>query len=220
MKVTASGRGLVAGSVLVLVAAAGGIAYATIPDSGGIIHACYSPNGSEGTNGTPLNIVDSPGATCSKGQREITWGQTGPQGLKGDKGDTGATGATGATGPAGPSAAYTNYGVGLVSIAEGTVQTVASLTLPAGNYTLAATAHVNRDGDTRFGQCTLEPGNVNSTFALFPLHAVGGIRLPVMGDVTAPNGTTVYLRCWGIDGAVKATGNVTATQVGSITPSE
>lgn len=223
MKVTVNGRGLVAGSVFVLVAAAGGIAYAAIPDSGGVIHACYSPNGAEGTNGTPLNIVDSPGASCSKGQREIAWGQTGPQGLKGDKGDkgdTGATGATGATGPAGPSAAYTNYGDGLHSIPEGATQTVASLTLPAGNYTLMATAHVNRAGDTRFAQCTLVPGNVNSTFALFPLHAVGGIRLPVMGDVTAPNGTTVFLRCWGIDGAIQATGNVIATQVGSITPSE
>lgn len=217
MKLTASGRGLAAGLVLGLAAGAGGIAYATIPDSDNVIHACYSPNGSKATNGTQLNIIDSPTAACSKGQAEVTWGQTGPEGAQGD---TGATGATGPAGPAGPSAAYTNYGDGLHDIAEGATQTVASLTLPAGNYTLMATAHVNRDGDTRFAQCTLTPGNVNSTFTLFPLHAVGGIRLPVMGDVTAPNGTTVYLRCWGIDGAVKATGNVTATQVGSITPSE
>lgn len=217
MKVSASGRGLVVAPVLVLAAAAVGIAYASIPDSGGVIHACYSPNGAKDTNGAQLNIIDSDSASCAKNHQEVTWSQTGPQGDKGDKGDKGDPGDPG---PAGPSAAFTNYGDGLHSIPEGGTQTVASLTLPAGNYTLMATAHVSEDGDTRFAQCELAPGNVNSTVALFPLHAVGGIRLPIMGDVAAPNGTTVFLRCWGLDGPIRAAGNVTATQVGSITPSE
>jgi len=217
MKMTASGRGLVVGVVLGVVGVAGGIAYASIPDSGGVIHACYSPNGAKDTNGAQLNIVDSATASCSRNQAEITWSQTGPQGVKGEKGEMGEKGDPG---PAGPSAAYTNYGSGLRSIPEGATQTVASLTLPAGNYVVQANAHVNRDGDTRFAQCALAPGNVNTTFALYPLHAVGGIRLPIMGDVAAPNGTTVFLRCWGLDGAIQATGAVIATQVGSITPSE
>lgn len=104
------GRGLfvflAAGGAAAVVA--GGVAYATIPDSSGVIHGCYSANGAKGTNGTPLNIVDSGTASCSRGQMEVTWNQTGPQGPKGDTGATGPqgpkgdTGDTGPQGPAGP----------------------------------------------------------------------------------------------------------------------
>ncbi len=72
----------------------GGIAYASIPDSGGVIHACYqSPPPSGGAN---LQVIDTDaGGHCSGGKVELTWNQVGPQG------PTGATGATGATGPQG-----------------------------------------------------------------------------------------------------------------------
>jgi hypothetical protein len=55
------GRRVVGLSVVVLCLAAGGIAYANIPDTGGVIHACFkktSPN--QGT----LRVIDS-----DKGQR-------------------------------------------------------------------------------------------------------------------------------------------------------
>jgi hypothetical protein len=70
--------------VVVLGLVGGGLAYATIPDSGGVIHGCYSPNGANAPNGAQLNIINSDSASCSKGQKEITWNQTGPQGEAGE----------------------------------------------------------------------------------------------------------------------------------------
>jgi hypothetical protein len=72
--------------------AAGGIAYASVPDSSGLIHGCYNPNGVTAVNGTALNIIDRDKASCSKNQQEISWSQTGPPGPKGDKGDQGPSG--------------------------------------------------------------------------------------------------------------------------------
>jgi hypothetical protein len=69
---------------------------ASIPDSGGVIHGCYST--SKGT----LRVIDTDaGDTCAARETAVTWNQQGPKGDKGDTGVTGATGAAGATGPQG-----------------------------------------------------------------------------------------------------------------------
>ena len=78
-----SGRALVAALVVVMAATAGGIAYAAIPDSDGVIHGCYSGNGANAMNGTQLNIINSDSASCGKNQKAITWSQTGPPGNDG-----------------------------------------------------------------------------------------------------------------------------------------
>jgi hypothetical protein len=83
--------------------AAGAIATvvrAGIPGSDGVIHGCYSANGATATNGTQLNVVDG-GSACARGQAEINWSQTGPQGPAGPKGDAVAAGPAGQAGPAG-----------------------------------------------------------------------------------------------------------------------
>ena len=83
--------------------AAGAIATvvrAGIPGGDGLIHGCYSGNGATATNGTQLNVVDS-GSSCAKGQTEISWNQTGPQGPAGAAGAAGPAGPAGSTGPAG-----------------------------------------------------------------------------------------------------------------------
>jgi Collagen triple helix repeat (20 copies) len=82
--------------------AVGGIAYASIPDSKGVIHGCYRK-----TTGQ-LIVIDSGGKGCEEGWTPLNWSQTGPTGAKGPTGPTGATGpkgATGATGPTGPKGA-------------------------------------------------------------------------------------------------------------------
>ena len=62
---------------------AGGIAYATIPDGGGVIHACYQKN--QGA----LRVIDTDKAqTCSSSESPLIWSQTGPQGA-GPPGPTG-----------------------------------------------------------------------------------------------------------------------------------
>lgn len=71
----------------------GGVAYASIPDSGGVIHGCYK----NGTGVRDFKLLDSDTGSCASGWTEITWNQTGPQG---------ATGATGATGPQGASPTF------------------------------------------------------------------------------------------------------------------
>ena len=104
-------------TAIILLGGAAGIAYATIPDSNGIVHLCIE-------NGGHVRAVD-PSApkkddrTCKKNEDAVDLdanGQPGPQGpagpagAKGDGGPTGpagpagAKGDTGGTGPAGPRA--------------------------------------------------------------------------------------------------------------------
>lgn len=92
--------GGVAGAVLV-----GGVAFASIPDSSGVIHGCYDKSSGA------LRVIDSSVTTCGTNETALTWNQQGPQGPAGPTGPRGATGpagpagptgATGSTGPAGP----------------------------------------------------------------------------------------------------------------------
>ena len=91
------------GITVALFAVAGGVAYATIPDAGGVYHACLK-NGS-------IRMIDSATEQCKASETEITWSKTGqpgpagpagPAGPQGAAGKDGATGATGAQGPQGP----------------------------------------------------------------------------------------------------------------------
>jgi len=89
-----------AGVVAVLVAA--GIASASIPDSSGVIHGCYDAKTAKTENGTRLNIVDYPSATCGGKKTAVSWNQAGPTGPTGATGQAGATGGQGATGQSRP----------------------------------------------------------------------------------------------------------------------
>jgi hypothetical protein len=57
--------------------AVGGIAYASIPDSDGLIHGCYNK-----TNGA-LRVIDTSGKGCSAAEKPLNWNQTGPTGAAG-----------------------------------------------------------------------------------------------------------------------------------------
>jgi hypothetical protein len=72
-----------------------GVAYAAIPDSQGVIHACYK------TDNGQLRVVDS--ATCNSSELPLSWSQTGPQGIPGPQGLPGPKGDPGAPGVPGPS---------------------------------------------------------------------------------------------------------------------
>jgi hypothetical protein len=85
----------VAAGVLVAVAGSTGFAVASIPDSNGVIHACYV----KGVG--VLRVIDTDaGQHCASFEFPVNWNQTGPQG------------PAGPTGPAGPSpfAAYADGG--------------------------------------------------------------------------------------------------------------
>src|SRR6266516_5272099 len=83
---------------------AGGVAYASIPDSGGVIHACHKTP--VPVHGAPLSVIDSEaGGKCPAGSVALTWNQTGPPG------------PAGATGPQGP-AGVSGYSVALCTVSE------------------------------------------------------------------------------------------------------
>jgi hypothetical protein len=104
-------RWFLLGAVVGAGLAGGVVAYAAIPDSGGVIHGCYQKNVGN------LRVIDPASDSCRPSEIAITWSQTGPQGIpgpqgpagpagpqgpQGPKGDTGATGPAGPAGPAGP----------------------------------------------------------------------------------------------------------------------
>jgi hypothetical protein len=70
--------------LVVLVAAglavAGGVAYATIPDGDGAIHACYSKSGGA------LRVVDDSVTNCKASETSLSWSVTGPAGPPGPAG--------------------------------------------------------------------------------------------------------------------------------------
>jgi collagen triple helix repeat protein len=80
------------------------VAFAQIPDSGGVIHGCY-----HASNGN-IRVVDDP-SLCAANEGTLDWnaqgvdgpqGPAGPQGLDGPQGPPGPTGSAGAPGPQGP----------------------------------------------------------------------------------------------------------------------
>ena len=208
------------GSLVLFGSLAVGIAYAAI-ESGGVIQGCYDKGGN-------LKIVQA--LPCPRGHTPIQWNQQGVQGVKGDTGEKGQTGEKGETGEKGDpgssglAPAFTNYGTDLQDIGQGLTRTVASVTLPTGSYTLMASVYVISGGDdTRFGQCFFAPGTpyVNGNLALAYVANNNPARLLILGDATVTSaGLIVYLRCYGLDGTIRANGEIIATQVGSITPSE
>ena len=104
-------RRLVVLASAVVVVLAAGVAYGSIPDSGGVIRGCYLKKLGV------LRVIDPAKEQCTQYETAIQWSQTGPKGpagptgpqgpqgplgLKGDKGDQGAQGPQGAIGSAGP----------------------------------------------------------------------------------------------------------------------
>jgi hypothetical protein len=112
--------------VVVLVAAvtliaAGGAAYATIPDSGGVIHGCYSTK--DGT----LRVIDTDaGQTCGGKEASLDWNQTGPEGPPGPQGGPGPQGPPG---PEGSAKAYARIN------GDGTVNPTFSKGITSANVT-------------------------------------------------------------------------------------
>jgi hypothetical protein len=83
-------------AVLLLPLVLTGNAYGAIPDSSGTITGCYSTHGL-------LRVIDAAsGETCQPGETQITWSQTGPQGLACPQGPQGPQGPLGPQGPQGP----------------------------------------------------------------------------------------------------------------------
>jgi hypothetical protein len=190
--------------------AAGGIAYANIPDANGVIHACYkktSPN--QGT----LSVIDTEkGQTCSGGAISLTWNQTGPQG------------APGAQGPQGPSDAwFADQASVQVPILGSAI--VVSVTVPAGTYLLSSEVGTAGATDSTGAFClftTPTSGTtVSASFADQTLSPDTAEVFATTGTATVPTGTAeIDVECQDriqpSTSAYSATANLTALQVGAL----
>jgi type VI protein secretion system component Hcp len=94
----------VAGATVLSVAGlVAGVAFASVPDSGGVIHGCMvtSPVLFGPAKGT-VRIIDAATDKCQGNETAIQWSQTGPAGADGAAGPTGLQGPQGPQGSQGP----------------------------------------------------------------------------------------------------------------------
>ena len=88
-------------AVIAAIVVFGGLAtsaLAQIPDSDGVIHACYH------TSNGGIRVVND-ASECGTSEEELTWFQSGAPGSVGAPGPQGESGAIGPAGPAGPQGA-------------------------------------------------------------------------------------------------------------------
>ena len=182
----------VAVAIFGALAVAGGIAYATIPDASGVIHACYNKTG-QGA----LRVIDTDKAqTCQSSEAPLNWSQTGPQGPQGLQGPQGPIGPTGATGPTGPSDVYSvdGYGAGFKSIPFQTLVTLATTTLPAGSYFVEAETEIRPTFYTNYF-CDLAD-SANNEYQETRVTSSDWVTLPVQAVITLTNQDTVSFQCF------------------------
>lgn len=202
--------GLVVLVVVAALAVAGGIAYATIPDSNGVIHACYQKN--QGA----LRVIDTDKAqTCSSSETAITWSQTGPPGAPGQPGQQGPPG------PTGPSDVYSvdGFGAGIKGLPIATWTDLATTpTLPAGSYFVQSEAMVEnlQSLQTNF-TCDLVDSSTNEL--QFERATTGDWEtIPVQAVVTLTSPDTITLRCLSFDqaGSEAANWQLAAIKIGTV----
>jgi hypothetical protein len=175
----------IAGALLL----AGGIAYATIPDSNGVIHACYKS--SQGT----LRLID-PGKSqaCLDSETAVNWSQTGPQGIQGPKGDTG---------PTGPSDVYSVDGYGQpvkgISPSPTVWESLATTpTLPAGSYFVQSEVELYNENSAQteyFCDLVDSSSNEYQTERATADPNTSWVTLPVQAVITLASPDTVTFRC-------------------------
>ena len=186
---------------------AGGVAYAAIPGSGGVISGCYKKIGGA------LRVIDAgAGVRCNASETPLNWNQTGPRGATGDQGPSGPAG------PIGPSNAYTNYGTPQNLPVNGAADLV-SVVLPAGRYTLSGTVtSESTNANPIFTQCQFESTAVIGQ----PGASASGLvaQIALIGDVdVTSDGTTVSLHCaLPFSGPATMLGGMIATRAGAVSP--
>jgi hypothetical protein len=185
--------------VAVGLALAGGIAYATIPDSSGIIHGCR--NNASGL----LRAIDSPSQSCTSGESQLDWVQ--------------ATAFDAFIGP------FNGVGgnIEITSTSFGTPTHVLTLNLPAGAFVLSAQVIAAKaDGKERLICSTGEDQDIQLRPALgtdpgYTIWAtVSGTRTLSLATATAVELVCVQQNMTGSD-AVVLSADLTATRVGGIT---
>jgi hypothetical protein len=188
----------------VAVLVGGGIAYATIPDSTGKIHACYK------LSGGALRVIDSGG--CLTSEAPLSWSQTGPQGQQGIQWPQGERG---------PSDLW--HADGFTSSAKnlhtGNFVSLTSVTVPAGNYFVQASTSLDDPFNPASYGCDLTDAGGEFQFAVTstPNTSQDTAQLTFNGLVSLTSSDTITLRCDSPDlGAEAASWELDALQVGTV----
>ncbi len=177
-------RKLISAGVAVVALAAAGMAYASIPDSAGVIHGCYSKASSTSTPPGSLRVIDTGlGQSCGLNEVALSWNQqgvkgaTGPQGPlgpagpQGSPGPPGQKGATGPTGPSGTSHGYAHAtgGIALDTAAYKQVDSISNL--PFGRYMVWVSGTIGDNGGDSHASCELvSDGSSFADTGTFPTH--------------------------------------------------
>ncbi len=219
------------GLAIVVALALGGIAYANIPDSGGVIHACYKKNQGD------LRVIDTEKAQACLGSEEpLTWNHTGPQGIQGPSGPSGPSGPAGIQGPSGPSGpsgashAYSDTNNQALTFISPNSNTITQLTLPAGNYVVMATGSVvksgyfNTAGSNNDVKCSLNDPDDNAITASLATandfsNYTDAVPYSMVATMSLSSGGTITVSCATVTGTVGAEldfNSLVATQVDQI----
>jgi hypothetical protein len=204
-------------------ALAGGVAYATIPDVDGVIHACMLKK--VGT----IRLIDSAaGQSCSATlETPVDWSKQGPQGA------TGPAGPKGDQGDRGPSDLFhQDWNLDPVELADSGADTpIRSLSVPAGSYLVTAQAELILDAGEPFSSsrdlpgCYLRSGS-NIPFADNLADLEGPRRgdiFEVVGSITRAEPGTIDLSCTTGTGSgihMRGLGQVLALRVATVTHTE
>ena len=173
------------GIVLAFVAVAlvmGGTAFASIPDSAGVIHGCYV------TGTGQLRVYDSESFTskkCAPNEKSLNWNQQGPAGPAGPAGSAGPTGPAGPAGPTGPQgpagtsgAAHAYFATDSNEVDGASSHNIGVLSnLPAGTYLVWADVEAYAVFDNSSIGIALLNGDQNQD-----LNPSGGVRLAIDGN--------------------------------------
>jgi hypothetical protein len=215
---------LLRGRRLVVVAAAlfavlGGIAYASIPDAGGVYHACVMKNGQ-------LRIIDPSSDQCrASNESEITFNQ------QGQKGDPGSPGAPGQPGQPGVSPTVAQLAVGDSHCPAGG----AAITDATGSTAYVCSGQNGADGNPFSGTFTSPNGKysikvtdtgvtavgADTTLALtdtgmrVDAHGSSSITLMSSNSLTLRSGNSVLLQGGG-DVIVKGGSSTTVSAGGTV----
>jgi hypothetical protein len=115
-----------------------GVATATIPDSGGVINACYkSKKGA-------VRVIDAPSVSCVTGETQLWWKTSGPQGPQGAPGAQGTAGPSGPAGPQGGSGISSTEFITQLHDVPNNGNDTANLSCPGGKHVIAG-GYYNQD---------------------------------------------------------------------------
>ena len=171
---------------IALLAATGGVAFATIPAADGTISGCYQ------TTTGALRVIDrDAGQQCNPSEREIDWNRAG---------------LDGPPGPPGPSDAWDAQATGVLTpgseirLSQGT-----PILLPPGNYLISGAASwppVESGAASVFCNATAAADGTGSTSGGFERASPeGGGSLSTMGALTVNSGHgQVYMECRHLSG--------------------